>query len=180
MKIHTPKMLREVFWYNPISGEVKWKAAAGKRVSAAGAAGTLSTSGYIRITYEGVSYSAHHLAWALFKGKWPLDQLDHRDGDRTNNAIANLRECSCAENQQNKGISSNNKSGFVGVSWNSRHGGWAAKITANGKVSHLGVYSTREAAAKRYAEEKRRLHKFNPEVVTRRVMVSRVSAGIGY
>lgn len=163
MRNHSPQRLREVLWYNPFSGEIKWKAGVGSRV-----AGTMTTSGYSRIVFDGVSYAAHHVAWALFKGRWPSEQIDHIDGVRGNNAIANLRECNGAENQQNRGVGRSNKSGFVGVAWHPKQGGWAAKITVNGKVRRLGVYSTPEAAAKRYAEEKRRVHKFHPDAVTRK------------
>lgn len=152
--------LRDLLWYNPISGQIMWKSS--KKV-----AGYICARGYVKITIAGVEYQAHRIAWALFKGRWPERDIDHLDGNCANNSISNLRLCSDAENQQNRGLATNNRSGFTGVSWDSALGGWTAKIKSGGVARKLGTYATKEAAAKRYAEEKRRLHKFNPEVVVR-------------
>ena len=42
----------------------------------------------------------HHAVWAVCKGRWPV-QLDHVNGDVTDNRIENLREVSQSENRLN-------------------------------------------------------------------------------
>ena len=155
--------LRKIFCYNPITGAIKWKISPSSCIKAGSVAGTVSkASGYIRIGIRGWNYAAHQLAWAIHYGKWPDMQIDHIDGDRSNNRKSNMRLVTNAENAQNRKPAANSKSGIVGVTWSKASGGWQAKITLNGAEKNLGTYSTKEAAAARYAEEKRRLHKISP------------------
>ena len=53
---------------------------------------------YQRITIGGYDYYAHRLAWFYVYGEWPVNELDHIDEDKENNAIDNLREATHAEN----------------------------------------------------------------------------------
>lgn len=55
-------------------------------------AGKLGAGGYLNIKLYGISYSAHRLAWFLSSGRWPKNEIGHRDGDRTNNHPGNLFE----------------------------------------------------------------------------------------
>lgn len=66
--------------------------------------------------------------------------VDHRDGDYKNNRRKNLRVRTQSENNMNKNIQSNNKTGIVGVSWHKRDKMWSAKISVNNKSIHLGEY----------------------------------------
>lgn len=77
-------------------------------------------------------------------------QVDHRDGNGLNNQRENLRACSLAENQRNRGAYANNKSGFKGVSWHKQSGKWRASIGVNGKRKHIGLFDTPEAAHASY------------------------------
>lgn len=58
-------------------------------------------SGYLRVSIYGVSYKAHRLAWLHHYGEWPSNTIDHINGNRTDNRIANLRDVPHAENQLN-------------------------------------------------------------------------------
>lgn len=42
-----------------------------------------------------------HIVWYLHHNKWPIKQLDHKDRDKTNDNIDNLREASNKINAQN-------------------------------------------------------------------------------
>ncbi len=76
--------------------------------------------------------------------------VDHISGDGLDNRRGNLRLCTHAENQRNRGSQSNNTSGFKGVSWNKSSGKWMAKIKVDGKAVHLGYFASKEDAARAY------------------------------
>jgi hypothetical protein len=77
-------------------------------------------------------------------------EVDHIDRNGLNNRRSNLRIATHAENQQNQGLRVNNTSGFKGVNWHKPMQKWRAYIQANGKLHHLGLYSTPEDAARAY------------------------------
>ena len=83
---------------------------------------------------------------------------DHIDGNGLNNQRANLRACSNAENLWNRGVNSNNTSGLKGVSWRADIGKWHAKICVNWKQTHLGFFTTPEAAHAAYCKAAAELH----------------------
>ena len=43
----------------------------------------------------------HHAVWAICKDRWPEQQIDHVNGNKSDNRIENLREVSFSENQMN-------------------------------------------------------------------------------
>jgi hypothetical protein len=107
-------------------------------------------------------YRAHRIIWMMFNGNLPKEQLDHIDGDRANNRIENLRECSNTENQQNRKLNKDNKTGFTGVTiWKTK---FKAEIRLNKKGYYLGLFDTAEEAHKAYLNKKAELHTFNPTV----------------
>lgn len=60
-----------------------------------------NSGGYLRIRIDAVSYKAHRLAWLYHYGEWPEGELDHINGIRTDNRVANLRDVPHVENQRN-------------------------------------------------------------------------------
>lgn len=91
----------------------------------------------------------HRAVFAVVHGRWPTDQIDHIDGDPTNNRVENLREVSGLENQRNMKRYTNNTSGHTGVRLTAS-GKWQALITDNGRRIHLGVFEDVEDAAAAY------------------------------
>jgi HNH endonuclease len=86
------------------------------RVMVGAVAGSDSGNGYYKIQVFGQKCYAHRLAWLFTYGRWPADYLDHIDCDPGNNRIANLREASQSENQQNRHTAyRRNNSGLLGV-----------------------------------------------------------------
>ena len=116
--------------------------------------------GYRHGAIFGRKYRAHRVAWALHHGEWPVDQIDHENGDRADNRIANLRSVTNAENGRNQKRSARNASGVIGVHWFKTKRKWRAAITVAGVSMSLGYFARIEDACEaRDAAERR--HGFN-------------------
>jgi hypothetical protein len=114
----------------------------------------VTPSGYRYGMIKRRMFRAHRVAWALHYGEWPDMEIDHINGDRADNRIANLRLVTRAENSRNQSSRKNSKSGIVGVCQIRKK--WRAFINLNGKPRHLGVFDTiEEAIAVRKAAERR-------------------------
>lgn len=72
--------------------------------------------------------------------------IDHKDCNKTNNRLDNLRWCNNSENMRNSKISSRNNSGVRGVSFDKEKQKWKAVITVNGKIMHIGYFEDLEVA----------------------------------
>lgn len=155
----TPERLHELLKYNAETGLFTWvKVRRGCRIG--GVAGCRMKSGYIIIRLDDELFYAHRLVWLYVHGKWPIDQLDHIDGNRANNKLSNLREVSNLENAQNiRGPKSKNRSGFLGV--RKENSKWLAEIKVNYKPIRIGLFATPEEAHEAYILTKRRLHAKN-------------------
>jgi hypothetical protein len=109
-------------------------------------AGSINDKGYLVVRIAGHACKLHRAAWMMTHGVWPEHDIDHINGDKSDNRIKNLRAVSRAENMKNKPIYRQNSSGITGVGWHRVTGKWAAKIRVNGKDIHLGVFETVELA----------------------------------
>lgn len=111
------------------------------------------------IWVDGHCHRAHRLAWLHVHGVWPKDDVDHMDGNRVNNCIANLRDVDRSTNLQNmRSPGRPSKSGLLGVSWFERDRNWLARICVDGKNRYLGYFQTKEQAHEAYVAAKRKLH----------------------
>lgn len=64
------------------------------------------------------SYYAHRVIWAMENGCWPTLQIDHINGNRSDNRPSNLRLASQSQNNANARKRQSGTSQFKGVSWN--------------------------------------------------------------
>lgn len=145
--------------YNPETGAFTW--AVGRPGCSKGApAGTVSVQGYLAIKLNRKRISGHRLAWFLVHGEWPNGSVDHINGVKLDNRIANLRVVDHATNMQNKrsAMSNNESCGLLGVTWNKQHKRWQSKLMVDGKNRHIGYFADPESAHKAYVAAKRRLH----------------------
>lgn len=153
--------LQFLLHYDPDSGEFIWKQGSprAERGASAGTKRWCRTAYYIDMKLDGRHYKAHRLAWLYVHGHWPIHEIDHIDGDGTNNRIANLRDVTRQINMQNqrraKGVT---KSGLLGVTRDSAGYGWNAVIGVDGATRHIGFFKDKEEAHEAYVEAKRRLH----------------------
>jgi hypothetical protein len=146
--------LNELFTYNPVTGELRWKSVPKKfqRAKVGDLAGTVGASGYLVVGVDRIYYYVHRIIWKMMTGIDPFDQVDHEDTNRLNNRWLNLREASNGPNVQNSRLRKDNRSGFKGVCWDSHHKAWAATI--DGK--RIGRFKDKQdaiAARMRAAEE---------------------------
>lgn len=154
--------------YDPASGRFTWKPNPARSVQwnarfAGKPTGSIDrVTGYARIRFDDRLFYAHRLAWLIVTGEWPVDDIDHRNGDRADNRFANLRSASRGENGQNAAVKSNSTSGLKGVSADARSGKWAAEISVHGRKKYLGLHSTANDAYSAYLRAKADLHAFQP------------------
>lgn len=157
-------LLRKVFYCTPESGKIYWSYRSeqiGNRNYDLGkwnnkntnkeAFATKTANGYLQGTFQGNNLLAHRVLWAMAFGEWP-EFIDHKNGNRSDNRLENLRNVSHGENMKNRSLSIRNKSGATGVYWYKNK--WLVKIRAEGKLKHLGMFTDfEEAVATRKAAE---------------------------
>ena len=147
--------LRQRLRYEPETGKLYWLNYEGMpkwwsiRYAGKEAFTARNGQGYKHGRFCSVTVRSHRVAWALHYGEWPAEQIDHINGVRDDNRIANLRAVSNQENQKNAKKQSNNTSGVVGVSWVNAARKWQVRINTPNKTQHyLGLFDTLEGATK--------------------------------
>ena len=138
------------FSYCPVSGEIK------------GVRGNVITRkdgrgySFIGLMIEGKNYNilGHRLAWFLHYGTLPINQVDHIDGDRSNNKIDNLRDVTSQQNHFNI-------TKAIGYRVVKTTGCFRAYIALNRKQINLGTYKTKEEARAAYLKAKETYHVIN-------------------
>lgn len=155
----TQERLKELLHYNPDTGIFTWALPTNKKFKPGQIAGCLNAGGYFCIGMDGKNYLSHRLAWLYVYGKWPNNEIDHKDGNTKNNIFKNLRDATKNINQQNqRKPRKDNTSGFLGVTWCKKHNAWIARIGINGTRKHIGVYQTAKSAYDAYLAMKRKIH----------------------
>lgn len=163
----TQQRLIQLFSYSPETGEFTFlsrpddafatpRAAAIFKTKCLGkVAGWAHASGYVSIKVDEGSYLAHRLAWLYMTGNMPPHEVDHINGNRSDNRFVNLRAVTKLENSHNQSLRVTNKSGATGVFWEVRRNMWLATILNAGKSTHLGYFKTfEEACAARKGAER--------------------------
>lgn len=154
----TAERLRELLHYDPETGVLSRRV----RVGCAQAGRQLGTThhGYLVASVGDRLYRVHRLIWLYVHGSWPRGFIDHINGERADNRIANLRDATASINAQNiRACRRDNKAtGRLGVGFDPRDGRYRAKIGHQGRQKYLGSFSTADEAHAAYVEAKRRLH----------------------
>jgi len=173
-QLPSPELLRKLLRYEPETGKLFWRERPVEMFAAERACKSWNTRwtdkeaftaigkwGYCVGRIQSQGFRAHRVAWALHYGSWPEGHIDHINGVRADNRASNLRDVSRSENMRNAKIPSTNKSGILGVHWDTVNSQWRASINITGRTVNLGRYSTLPEAAKarKDAEVK---HGFHP------------------
>lgn len=151
-------LLRTLFSYNADTGEF-----VRLYVPARGAkdkpTGSIANNGYLQLKIKGKVYSQHRLAWLYVYGTWPSQNIDHINGNRTDNRISNLRDVSQAVNVKNRRTAKRtNSTGVLGVTRSRRTGRFEACIRFDGRTIRIGSFLTAEDAGDAYMAAKRQYH----------------------
>jgi HNH endonuclease len=157
----TAELLREFLIYEPGTGRFIRAKKSNRRVVVGSRADFESPRGYARVSVNKARIYAHQAAWIMTFGELPPSpmQIDHINGIKSDNRIANLRAVTPSINSQNERVSrSTNRSGLLGAHWSKHRRKWRASIRILGKRVELGFFETAMEAHEKYLEAKRKLH----------------------
>jgi hypothetical protein len=149
------ELFNEWFVYDPETGELRWKKDKGRKIKRGRLAGSIS-NGYVVTYIDHKKYCVHRIAWTLYYGAPPDNEIDHINGVRNDNRISNLRVVTTQENAQNAKLYCTNSTGVCGVVYRARDKAWRARVTVNYRTIELGLRADFfEAVALRKAAEKK-------------------------
>lgn len=153
----TQNRLKQVLDYDPHTGvftrKLKQPGATKGSVS-----GSLTREGYLVTSVDSKVYKCHRLAWLYMTGSWPKSQIDHMNGQRSDNRFKNLRDVGQTQNIENqrKAQIRNKSTGVLGTFRNGN--GFAARISHGNSKTYLGTFKTLDEAQAAYLAAKRLLH----------------------
>lgn len=140
-----------VFRYDEVTGGLTRVLSHG-RPHTPRAVGYPDRCGYLRCWFFGKSVYVHRIIWLLHTGAWPANEIDHINGDVTDNRASNLRDVSHSVNLHNRsGCTVRSASGVVGVTLCKKTSRWRADIRVNGKCFNLGRFDSLADAKSAYA-----------------------------
>lgn len=156
--------LRERLSYDLATGVLTWKSRPESDFASKGAhaswnrqfadkpAGSFHPTGYMVVCVGNIRYKAHRVIWRIMTDESP-DEIDHINGDGTDNRFDNLRAATHAENGRNQRRPKNNSSGVKGVHklrGPNRGIVYVARIGIDGNRIHLGTFATIDEAKAAY------------------------------
>ena len=150
----TRAILHQFLRYDPNTGVWIWLVKRNPDIFPGKIAGCVNkTDGRRYITFMDVRYSEHRLAWFYMKGRWPKKDVEHWDGDLTNNRWKNLRLATRTQNQGN----ARSRVAMKGVT-RVRTGKYTAQIQKRMRKIHLGTFDTPEEAHAAYVAKATKLY----------------------
>jgi hypothetical protein len=154
----TREKLKEALEYNPETGKFFWKIRTSKRIHIGDEAGCLAGNGHILIRMYGKLYQASRLAWLYVYGENPLEEIDHKDVNSSNNKIDNLRLATRMQNQWNTRVTSRSKTGIKGVCWNKSSNKWHVQINHNNQRVYSAYFDDLNETKEAMLREREKWH----------------------
>ena len=131
------------FTYDPVTGvfrriaKLSWK---GNIIKCKPFEPKSTSHGYLTINIFRKPTQTHRLIFLYMTGEFPEYDVDHINGNRTDNRWCNLREVTRIENLHNVGLRKDNSTGYQGVSKRNDTGKYHAYINVNNKRHNLGNF----------------------------------------
>lgn len=148
---HTPEQLRQYVTVSLETGCIFWRNKhSGRPISQ-----YKTAKGYKQFTLDGKTYLSHRVIWAVHYGEWPEGQVDHINGDRSDNALSNLRVVTASENARNR-QRPDGRTGKVGVTYYPKVQKWRAQIGYEGRKISLGYFDDFKSAVQARVEAERK------------------------
>lgn len=143
VKLMTSAYAQEIFEYK--DGKLFWKVKKCHSVFVGQEAGSEHGRGYKAVQVDGKSYKVHRIIFLMKHGYMP-EQVDHINGDKSDNRIENLREATGSQNQMNIPVRTRSKTGVLNVSKRKDRNCYQVQIALNGKRKTIGYYKDLELA----------------------------------
>ena len=157
----TQERLKELFDYDPETGNLIWKVNLRGRFAKIGKiAGGPHCNGYRNLCVDQYRVLVHRMVWLYHHGFIPPNEIDHINGIKADNRIENLRLATRTENLQNTKKARSKHTNLIGVGYCKRDNVFVSSIRADGKRIHLGTFKTAEEAHTAYVVKKKELHSF--------------------
>lgn len=153
----TQQLIAECFEHR--DGKLYWKKVAhpNKQYLVGKEVGSIHSTGYRHVTWQGKVHKVHRLIFLLEHGYLPKE-IDHINSNRQDNRLENLRDVTRSENQCNRFVLKNNTSGYGGVSWHKKSKAWVVRLMKNGKTKIIGYFKDLELAGLASAEARSLYH----------------------
>jgi hypothetical protein len=136
----TQSELKEVLSYDKETGLFTWIKKLGVRTIIGDVISAINNSGYIHVQINKKKYLGHRLVWLYEFGEFPIEFIDHVDGNRANNRLSNLREASNSQNMMNRKVNTNSKLKTKGVCFHKKLNKFQVACQKNGKRIFLGTF----------------------------------------
>ncbi len=138
--------VKERLTYDPRTGVFTNRIHRNANATVGKISGHVLATGYRIINLQNRNYQASRLAWFYVHGQWPIQFLDHINGNRDDNRIDNLREVTTKQNAENQKLHRRNKSGHRGVHWSTNDRKWMGMVTHHGEYHYVGLFTDLSAA----------------------------------
>jgi hypothetical protein len=154
----TQELVNKLFEY--IDGKLYWKVGAHRRTDLIGkeVGSVISEDGRKQIIIGQKKYKYHRIVFLMFNGYMPTE-VDHDDGNPTNNRIENLRPANRSEQCCNTKLRKDNTTGIKGVYWDKARDKWIVSINKNKETVYRARFDDIELAELVAIEARHKFHK---------------------
>jgi hypothetical protein len=152
------EQLRALIEYRPDTGELIRKVDLAANAKAGTTISGKNACGYVQTVVRRQFFYAHRLAWQLYYGEEPAGEVDHINGNRSDNRIENLRIATGPQNKHNARLRRDNTSGAKGVSWNKASRKWVACVTRSRRVIFRKLFDDRDEAIAAVRSAREQIH----------------------
>lgn len=154
----TQELVNKLFEY--ANGKLYWKAGAHRRTDLIGKeVGTIiDEDGRKQVIIHQKKYKYHRIVFLMFNGYMPAE-VDHNDGNASNNHIENLRPATRSEQCCNTRLRKDNTTGIKSVYWDKTRNKWIVSINKHKKTVYRARFDSLELAELVAIEARDKFHK---------------------